>query len=107
VKRPHEILVLSNLHTAAKELSMNNLTPDQQAMLVTWQQHTHAEFVLKDPDAALATMTENPYVFCIPTGTYAAGRAGVREFYAQIPARHPARFGTHLYIANFRGRSDR
>jgi carboxymethylenebutenolidase len=83
VKRPHEILVLSNLHIAAKELSMNNLTPDQQAMLVIWQQHTHAEFVLKDPDAALATMTENPYVFCIPTGTYAAGRAGVREFYAR------------------------
>ena len=61
---------------------MNKLTPDQQTMLAAWQQHTHAEFVLKDPDAALATMTENPYVFCIPTGTGAAGRAGVREFYA-------------------------
>ena len=29
---------------------MNNLTPDQQTMLATWQQHTYAEFVLKaDP----------------------------------------------------------
>ena len=43
-----------------------NLTPHQQTMLATWQQHTYAEFVLKDADAALATMTENPYVLLIP-----------------------------------------
>ena len=36
---------------------MHNPMPDQQAMLAVWQQHTHAEFVLKDADAALATMT--------------------------------------------------
>jgi len=51
-------------------------------MLATWQQHTHAEFVLKDADAALATMTENPYVLAIPLGTGGTGRIGVREFYA-------------------------
>jgi carboxymethylenebutenolidase len=67
----------------------NNLTPDQQAMLAVWQQHTYAEFVLKDADAALATMTQNPYVFHVSSGT-AVGRAAVREFYAdhflsQIP----------------------
>ncbi len=61
---------------------MNKLTPDQQTMLATWQQHTHAEFVLKDADAALATMTEDPYVFAIPSGTGGSGRAGVHEFYA-------------------------
>jgi carboxymethylenebutenolidase len=61
---------------------MNNLTVDQQAMLATWQQHTYAEFVLKDADAALASMTENPYVFAIPSGTGGSGRAGVHEFYA-------------------------
>ena len=61
---------------------MNNLTPEQQAMLGTWQQHTHAEFVLKDADAALTTMTEDPYVLLIPSGTGGSGRAGVREFYA-------------------------
>ena len=43
---------------------MNNLTAYQQTMLATWQQHTYAEFVLKDADAALATMTENP--LCAP-----------------------------------------
>jgi|SRR5271163_3774070 len=61
---------------------MNNLTPYQQSMLATWQQHTYAEFVLKDADAALATMTENPYVLAIPSGTGGTGRIGVREFYA-------------------------
>jgi carboxymethylenebutenolidase len=61
---------------------MSTLTPDQQAMLATWQQHTYAEFVLKDADAALATMTENPYVFMISSGMGRVGRAAVREFYA-------------------------
>jgi len=69
---------------------MSNLTPDQQTMLATWQQHTYAEFVLKDADAALATMAENPYVFMISSGTARVGRAAVQEFYAdrflpQIP----------------------
>src|SRR5215469_6321505 len=69
---------------------MRDLTSDQQTMLVTWQQHTYAEFVLKDADAALATMAENPYVFMISSGTLRVGRAAVREFYAdhflpQIP----------------------
>ena len=61
---------------------MNNLTPYQQTMLAAWQQHTYAEFVLKDADAALATMTEDPYVLLISYGTGGTGRTGVREFYA-------------------------
>lgn len=61
---------------------MTDISPEQQSLLTIWQQHTYAEFVLKDPDAALATMTENPYVLLIPAGTGGTGRAGVREFYA-------------------------
>ena len=61
---------------------MKNLTPEQQTMLATWQQHTYAEFVLKDADAALATMTENPYMLLIGCGVVRVGRAAVREFYA-------------------------
>ena len=61
---------------------MSKLAPDQQAMLATWQQHTYAEFELKDADAALATMTEDPYVLAIPCGTSGSGRAGVHQFYA-------------------------
>ncbi|HEY2212493.1 MAG TPA: nuclear transport factor 2 family protein [Bradyrhizobium sp.] len=59
-----------------------NLTPNQQKMLAAWQQHTYAEFGLKDPDAALAAMTEDPYVLHIPSGTGGVGRAGVYDFYA-------------------------
>jgi len=69
----------------------NILTPDQQTLLATWQQHTYAEFVLKDADAALATMTENPYLLMIATGTACVGRAAVREQYADhfLPAIPP------------------
>jgi carboxymethylenebutenolidase len=62
---------------------MTHLPPDHEAMLTAWQQHTHAEFLLKDPDAALATMTDNPYVICVPSGTGGVGRAAVRKFYAE------------------------
>ena len=74
-------------------LPVNEITPDQQKILAAWQQHTHAEFVLKDPDAALATMSEDPYVLCIPSGTGGAGRTGVREFYASqfLPNCSPCR----------------
>src|SRR5262245_18667736 len=61
---------------------MNDLTAEQQTMLTTWQQHTYAEFVLKDAAAALATMTETPYVLLIPSGTGGVGREGVQDFYA-------------------------
>jgi len=37
-------------------------------MLAAWQLHTYAEFVLKDADEALATMTENPSVLLISSG---------------------------------------
>ena len=63
-------------------MTPNVLTPDQQTLLAAWQQHTHAEFVLKDADATLATMTENPYLLMMATGTACVGRAAVREYYA-------------------------
>jgi len=69
----------------------NVLTPDQQTLLAAWQQHTYAEFVLKDADATLATMTENPYLLMMATGTACVGRAAVREYYADhfLPAIPP------------------
>src|SRR5215470_15287958 len=69
----------------------NVLTPDQQTLLATWQQHTYAEFELKDADAALETMTENPYLLMVATGTACIGRAAVREQYANqfLPAVPP------------------
>jgi carboxymethylenebutenolidase len=63
-------------------LPMNKLTPEQETMLAIWKRHTYAEFVLKDADAALETMTANPYVFLISSGVGRVGRAAVHEFYA-------------------------
>ena len=59
--------------------------------MAAWQRHTYAEFVLKDADAALAAMTEHPYLLMIATGTACVGRAAVREYYADhfLPAIPP------------------
>ena len=62
---------------------MNNVDFDRQTLPAVWQEHAHAEFVLKDADAALATMAEDPYVLCVPSGMAAFGRAEVRNFYAR------------------------
>jgi carboxymethylenebutenolidase len=72
-------------------MTPNVLTSDQQTLLEAWQQHTYAEFVLKDADAALATMTEHPYVLMVATGTACVGRAAVHEYYANqfLPALPP------------------
>jgi carboxymethylenebutenolidase len=51
-------------------------------LLSQWHQHSYAKFELKDADAVLETMSDNPHVFCIPSGSGAAGREGVRDFYA-------------------------
>ena len=61
---------------------MNKPTPEDQALLSTWQQHVYAEFVLKDAAAAITTMSETPYVILIPSGTGGTGKEGVRDFYA-------------------------
>jgi carboxymethylenebutenolidase len=63
-------------------MTPNVLTSDQQRLLEAWQRHTYAEFVLKDADAALATMTENPYLLMIATGTACIGKEAVHEYYA-------------------------
>jgi carboxymethylenebutenolidase len=53
------------------------------AMLETFQKHVDAEFVTKDLEAALATMTEDAYVLLVPSMTGAQGKAGVRRFYGE------------------------
>lgn len=62
---------------------MQQTTPtrDQKRMLEIWQQHTYAEFALRDANAALATMTWTPYVMLVPAGTGGEGRQKVAEFY--------------------------
>jgi carboxymethylenebutenolidase len=62
---------------------MPDIALARQTQSAVWQEHMHAEFVLKDADAALATMVEEPYVLCVPSGTGGMGRAEVRDFYAR------------------------
>lgn len=54
----------------------------RQMLLSQWQQHAYAKFELRDADAVLETMTENPHTFCVPSGCGGRGKEGVREFYA-------------------------
>lgn len=61
----------------------DKLSPAQQRLLDVWQQHTYAEFALKDVDLSLATMTDDPYVLCVPVGRGGFGKQGVRRFYAE------------------------
>lgn len=60
---------------------MTALTEHQKTMLSVWQQHGYAEFVLKDPHAAIATMNAEPYILCSPLGQLFFGRDAVFSFY--------------------------
>jgi carboxymethylenebutenolidase len=62
-----------------------------QQLLEVWQQHTYSEFVMRDAQAALNTMSDNPYVLMVPIVVGGQGRDGVYNYYhdyflAQLPA---------------------
>ncbi len=63
---------------------MTEFSPSQQALIDIWDKHTASEFVDKDADAAIATMTENPVLIHVPVNTGATGREALRKFYAEI-----------------------
>jgi carboxymethylenebutenolidase len=46
-----------------------------------WDKHLESEFEKKDVDAAMSTMSEEPYVHCVPTLTGGRGFNGVYDFY--------------------------
>jgi carboxymethylenebutenolidase len=46
-----------------------------------WDEHLKSEFEKKDVDAAMTTMSEEPYVHCVPTLTGGRGFNGVYDFY--------------------------
>jgi carboxymethylenebutenolidase len=48
-----------------------------------FDEHMAAEFAQQDLDAAMATMTDNPYVYQVPVMTGGVGYEGVRSFYGQ------------------------
>ena len=56
-----------------------------------WEEHTADEFVIRDTEATLATMTDDAYVNHIPVMTGGYGKPALRHFYSRdfIPAMPP------------------
>lgn len=68
-----------------------HLTPKQQAMVETWEQHMAAEFKQKSIEATMATMSAAPVVNHVPVMTGGVGSREVRHFYGTyfIPGHPP------------------
>ncbi len=56
-----------------------------------WEEHTADEFIIRDTEATLATMTDDAYVNHIPVMTGGHGKPALRRFYSSdfIPAMPP------------------
>jgi carboxymethylenebutenolidase len=57
---------------------------EQTDMERVWDDHNAAEFALKDAEAALKTMVEDPYVRVMANGAGGQGKEQVRAFYAEV-----------------------
>lgn len=64
--------------------TVQRFNAEQQTLIDVWESHTAAEFEHKDPDAAMATMTDDPTLVHVPVGTGATGAAAVRRFYTEV-----------------------
>ena len=66
-------------------------TMPKQDLSKLWEEHTGDEFVTRDTEATLATMTDDAYVNHIPVLTGGYGKAALREFYSRnfIPVMPP------------------
>ena len=72
-------------------MNHSNLTPEQQAMVETWERHMAAEFDEKSINATMETMTPDPFVNHVPVMTGGVGTSEVRHFYSTyfIPGHPP------------------
>jgi carboxymethylenebutenolidase len=57
-------------------------SPAPDALSDLWDEHVRDEFVLRDADAALATMVDDAYVNHVPVMTGGFGKEELSEFYA-------------------------
>ena len=62
---------------------MSSFNASEQTLIDVWETHMRAEFELKDADAAIDTMTDNPVLIHVPVGTGATGKEALRKFYAE------------------------
>jgi carboxymethylenebutenolidase len=56
---------------------------ESQGIATVFDAHVAAEFVSRDLDATMATMTDNPYVNHVPVMTGGVGFDGVHDFYGR------------------------
>ena len=56
---------------------------ESQSLDGVFDAHIAREFVDRDVDATMATMTGEPYVHCVPVMTGGSGGKGVRRFYSE------------------------
>lgn len=66
-------------------------TASQRLLLRLWGEHVEHEFVTRNTEATLATMTEDAYVNHVPVMTGGVGHEQLREFYGKrfIPQMPP------------------
>ena len=58
------------------------MTPQELEKL--WQEHTTAEFLKRDVEATVATMTDDAYIYIVPLNLNARGKDAVRAFYRDV-----------------------
>ena len=58
------------------------MTPQELEML--WQEHTTSEFMKRDVEATVATMTDDAYINIVPLNLNARGKDAVRAFYRDV-----------------------
>lgn len=62
--------------------------PTDAELCAVFDAHVAAEFVTRDVDATMATMTASPYLNHVPVQTGGYGRDSVRDFYARYFVGH-------------------
>jgi carboxymethylenebutenolidase len=64
-------------------LDLNQLTPEQRAMVDLWEEHLKAEFKARDARASCDTMVAHPSVNHVPVLTGGVGRRQLEHFYGR------------------------
>ena len=72
--------ILSNFIKGANAMTEKTESTDPDLGAI-FDAHVKHEFVDKDVDATMSTMTEDPYVHHVAMATGGIGRQGVRDFY--------------------------
>ena len=55
-----------------------------QDLIRLWEEHVRGEFIDKDADLSLATMTEDASVLHIPSQSGASGKAALKPYYRDM-----------------------